>query len=114
MYVYRSIFHTFLELTGPSGYPLDLNVISADAISVIFSWSKVDCEKINGALLGYECKIFFHNFTHMERIAASITTCTYTITLPEFQTVPLAFSVAAINEAGVGDHCPQVALPILG
>lgn len=96
----------------PSGYPLDLKVLSANAISVTFGWSNVECDKINGRLLGYECKFHFDNCTHIQRVVASITN--YTISVPAFEAVPRAFSVAAINQVGVGDHCPQVALPKLG
>lgn len=89
-----------------------MEVLSANAISVIFAWSKVECDKINGALLGYECTVYFDTYTHTESVVASISS--YIVSVPAFQSVPRAFSVAAVNEVGIGDHCPPVNLPNIG
>lgn len=72
----------------------------------------MEYDRVNGALLGYECTIYFDAFNRSEIINASETT--YTLSIPLLSDVPRGFSVAAVNEVGIGDHCPSVNLSYFG
>lgn len=95
-----------------SSYPKDLTLNSIDLSfgRITFGWSAIECDKCNGILSGYECVIYYDNFNVTERFFPQVTE--FTIQLPgePDSRFPQAFSVAAINDIGVGDHCPPVAL----
>lgn len=100
----------FVPFSGPSGCPRDLRIISRDdeLSTVTLGWSEVDCQKQNGLLLGYECAIYFSSSKKTELVDSSANT--YTISLSEMPSIPIAFSVAALNEAGFGAHSPSIEL----
>ena len=77
-------------------------------------WDDLPCENWNGPPLGYECNIYFSNFTHTERVIFPATTYTMILFLKKEPLLPKAFSVAAINTVGVGKHCPPVDLSQFG
>ena len=75
---------------------------------VTFGWKEIECEQVNGVLLGYEIKLYYDKETRTMRMPKSMTT--YTI-LPQRKVktfLPNAISVAAVNELGGGDHSPPV------
>ena len=74
----------------------------------------MECEKINGMMLGYEVKLYYDDETYTERVIESVTTYTISPKWKSKVTLPRAISVAAINEYGVGDHSPQVNINITG
>ena len=81
---------------------------------VTFTWKAVNCEQRNGLLLGYEIKLYYDDKVCTKRVVESVTTFTI---LPQWKPelcFPKAISVAAINEVGVGDHCPPVNLNLSG
>ena len=61
------------------------------------------CHQENGPITGYEYRAYYDLFHYTEGTVDKSTT-TYTI----YDTNIQAFSVAAINEAGVGEHCPPM------
>ena len=74
----------------------------------------MECEQRNGALLGYEIKLYYDEETHTEVVVKSVTTFTILPQLKPKLFLPKAISVAAINEVGVGDHCPPVNVNLSG
>ena len=116
MFYLYGIYCILLHLLEASGYPQDVRLVSSNWIKghIKFSWHELDCDKHNGWLLGYECTTYFDNFCHTENVPAHVTS--YTLSLYSFEliTLPRAFSVAAINNAGVGDHCPPLNLTSMG
>ena len=77
-------------------------------------WNDLACENWNGPLLGYECNIYFSNFTLTERVVASVTNYTIQLFLEKEHLLPKAFSIAAVNVVGVGAHCPPLDISDLG
>ena len=78
------------------------------------SWSELECEKRNGVLLGYEIKFYCDEKVYTRRVPEFMTTFTI---LPQWKPelcFPKAISVAAINEVGVGNHCPPVNINLFG
>ena len=107
-------FH-FLDLgisAFPQGLKQERNISQTGGIT--FSWKEVDCEQRNGVLLGYEIKLYYDEQVCTGRVVQSITTFTIPpLRKPEL-CFPKAISVAAINEVGVGNHCPPVNVTLLG
>ena len=81
---------------------------------ITFSWKEVDCEQRNGLLLGYEIKLDYGEEVCTRRVVESITTFTILRPWKPELCFPKAISVAAINEVGVGDHCPPVNIKLSG
>ena len=68
----------------------------------------MQCEQRNGVLLGYEIKLYYDKGVYTTEVVASVTMFTI---VPQWLTefsLPKAISVAAVNEVGVGNHCPPV------
>lgn len=101
-----------LLISGVSSYPQDLTFISTDLSlgRIAFAWSEIECEKCNGFLLGYECVIYYDNFKVTENVFPQVTDFTIQLASEPDSRFPRAISVAAINDVGVGDHCPPVTL----
>ena len=79
-----------------------------------FIWKELDCEQRNGVLLGYEIKLYYDKEVLTRRVVESVTTFTI---LPQWKpefSFPKAISVAAVNEVGVGNHCPPVKINLSG
>ena len=101
---------------GISAYPQDLkqeNDISK-AGGITFSWKELDCEQRNGVLLGYEIKLYYDDDVYTGRVVESVTTFTIQPNWMLKFSFPKAISVAAINEVGVGNHCPPVKVNLIG
>ena len=81
---------------------------------ITFSWKALDCEQRNGYLQGYEIKLYNDEKVYTRTVVDSVTTFTVVPQwMPEIS-FPKAISVAAINEVGVGDHCPPVSIDLSG
>ena len=81
---------------------------------ITFSWKELDCEEWNGALAGYEIKLYYEDEVHTERVVEFVTTFTIQPNSMLKFSFPKAISVAAINEVGVGNHCPLVKISLFG
>ena len=97
-------------LLGFSDFPKELKQVCSDSKTgrVKFVWRDIECEQVNGILLGYEVKLYYDKETYTESVIESVNS--YTI-LPQEKhkfLLPKAISVAAISELGVGDHSPPV------
>ena len=66
----------------------------------------MDCEELNGPLIGYEYKIIRDGEEIVVRVDSESTTCVYLLNMTGV--ADCSVSVAAINEAGVGKYCPPV------
>ena len=105
-------FHNLGISAIPQGLKQECNMFQTEGIT--FSWKKVDCEQRNGLFFGYEIKLYYDEEVYTRRVVESITTFTI---LPQWKPelcFPKAISVAAINEVGVGDHCPPVNISLSG
>ena len=81
---------------------------------ITFSWKEVECERRNGLFQGYEIKLYYDDEVCTRGLVEFVTTFTIpSQSEPEFR-FPKAISVAAINEVGVGDHCPPVNINLSG
>ena len=81
---------------------------------ITFNWKEVDCEQRNGVLLGYEIKLYNDQQVYTRTVVKFGTIFTI---LPQWKPdflFPKAISVAAINEVGVGNHCPPVNINLSG
>ena len=87
----------------PSWYPSDLKIIAKTPSSVTFQWSKLKCYQENGPIIGYHYRIYHDPFHYTEGTVNQYTT-TYTV----HDTEITSFSVAAVNEDGIGQHCPPL------
>ena len=107
IYMYLSSLFLF---SGVSGFPQDLKQVYNDPKTgrVIFGWKKLECERMNGVLLGYEVKLYYDEETCTERVIESVTSFAISPQCKPRIPLPIAISVAAINEVGVGDHSPPV------
>ena len=108
MYMYNSHLNTlhFIIHVGPTGVPSDLRVVYANSSVIKFRWSRLECEKQNGPLIGYEYKICVDNKCIKGNVNSQTTTCTKHIQRDYGSYCTI--SVAATNEAGTGDHTPPV------
>ena len=80
---------------------------------IMFSWKEIDCEHWNGVFFGYEIKLYHESKVCTERVIKSVTTFTVQPKWKPTFSYPKAISVAGINEAGVGSHCPPVKINAL-
>ena len=103
-------------LSGVCGYPQGLRGVCNDPEegSITFGWKAVDCERMNGLLLGYEVKLHYDEETRTERVVESVTTYTISPLTKPGWSYPKAISVAAVNEVGVGDYSPPVKIDTSG
>ena len=99
---------TFVEV--PSCAPCDLEIIKVSSSSLAFSFSKLDCEELNGPLTGYEYKVTRDGVETVDRIDPAATTCVCMLNMKGVTNCSV--SVAALNEAGVGKHCSPLNVPL--
>ena len=92
--------------TEPSGHPSELKIVNQTATFVTFEWNKLKCHQENGPITGYEYRAYYDPFHYTEGTLDQSTT-TYTVYSANIQ----AFSVAAINKAGIGVYCPPLQIP---
>ena len=89
----------FLE---PSGYPSIVNIFQSSS-SVTLEWQPLECFEENGPIIGYNYRIYKNLVDYRGYVVGrNITVLTL------MNTYMQAFSVAAINKAGIGEHCPPV------
>ena len=101
---------------GINAVPQDLKQVHnmSKIGGIIFNWKAVECEQRNGVLLGYEIKLYSDEQVYSRTVVESGTIFTI---LPQWKPdfhFPKAISVAAINEVGVGNHCPPVNIDLSG
>ena len=77
---------------------------------ITFSWEEIECEQRNGALLGYEINLHYDEIVHTVKVFKPITAFTIPPLFITQSRYPNAISVAAINQVGVGIHCPPVSI----
>ena len=75
---------------------------------ITFSWRSVERAQRNGVLLGYEVKMYSDEKVYTQTVPEYMTTFTILQESKHRFSFPNAISVAAINEVGVGNHCPPV------
>ena len=113
-----------IKLTSPfydveiSSFPKDLKqdieYNTSKTGGITFSWKELECEHWNGVLHGYEIKLYSDDEVCTKTVVKSVTSFTI---LPQWNPelcFPRAISVAAINQFGVGIHCPPVNITLSG
>lgn len=94
----------FIPFLEPSGYPSNLRIISIVHLTVTFQWSKLECDKQNGPLSGYEYRLHTNSRQVTDVVDPDVTAHSVLVEKPGI----VAFSVAAVNSVGVGPHSPPV------
>ena len=94
----------------PSCCPSDLEVVDVTRTFLAFSFNGQDCEDLNGPLTGYEYKVLRDGKETIDIIDPETTTCVCMLDMNGVSSCSV--SVAAINAAGVGKHCPPVDVPL--
>ena len=72
-------------------------------LMVTFQWKAVECYEENGPITGYHYRVYYDLFNFNDGIVDRNTTMVSLI----YNNMQ-GFSVAAMNEAGTGEHCPPV------
>ena len=99
--MYSGIYYDYV---GPSGYPPYVNVISLEDLTAKFRWSKLECMKQNGPIIGYEYRLETEFETFIGRVGPEETS--YTAVFKKHTVAK--FSVAAVNIVGMGDYSPNI------
>lgn len=114
LYVYQNLFSVWyftFQSTGPSGYITGLYVSDRQETNVTISWKPLECYKQNGPAIAYGIRLYKGLEFTSATIAADSQT-SYTL----YNLVPCwsgyAFSVALINEVGVGDYSPPLPVAV--
>lgn len=87
---------------APSAPPSDLQSISVTPNSITYQWKEVQCCAQNGPILGYQIQVFQSGVIQHQSTLLGSQSTTYTITNFRYCQRSYSFSVAAVNEAGVG------------
>ena len=84
-------------------------MIKRTLLTVTFQWKQLECFEENGPITGYRYRAYIHlsNYTEGE-----VDRNTRMVTL--FHKDMQAFSVAAMNKVGIGEHCPAIEPHIMG
>ena len=103
-------------LSGISSFPQGLKQISSSSEGeyITFVWDELECDLINGVLLGYEVKLYYDEKIITEKVSKSTTTYSVLRVISYKNLFPNAISVAAVNEIGVGDHSPPLKVNLPG
>ena len=101
-----TIFFPIVYNPVPSGYPSDVQIISHTSKLVKFLWKQLECYEENGPMIGYRYRIHYNHTNYSE---GTLKANTHMLTLLRMNVQ--YFSVAAINRAGIGPHCPPVSVP---
>ena len=102
LYLYCTHLCTHAE---PSGYPSEVKIFQLTSTSITFQWQRLKCQQENGPITGYQYRVYHDLFQYSEGTVECNTTM---VTL--YDTNVRAFSVAAMNEAGIGEHSPLLKL----
>lgn len=86
---------------GPSEHPSELQVIMQTSSTVTFQWKELECYEENGPITGYHYRVYYSHSYYTE---GEVDRNTTKITL--LHNNMEGFSVAAVNKAGMGEHCP--------
>ena len=70
-----------------------------------FRWKELACYEENGPITGYQYQVYY--LSHYEEGNVDRRTTMITLHYNNMH----SFSVAAKNEAGVGEHCPPLQVP---
>ena len=89
----------------PSGYPPELRMIAKTLFSVTFKWNELDCHKQNGHITGYGFRTYYDFMQYIDGVLPPNKTV-HTIYTANIGLGGYSVSVAAINEAGVGEYSP--------
>ena len=73
--------------------------------SVTFKWNELPCHKRNGPITGYGYRIYHQYMGYIEGVLPPNTT-SHTVYTANLEQGGYSMSVAAINEAGVGEFSP--------
>ena len=87
----------------PSGSPLSVKFVHQIPNEVTIQWEKLKCHEENGPITGYRYRIY-RDLLHF----SEGTVHENMITVSLFDSTAVAFSVAAENEASVGEFSPPV------
>ena len=87
----------------PSGYPSNLRVLAKTLFSVTFKWNELECHKQNGPITGYEFRVYYAFWRYIEGVLGPKTTV-HTLYVSNTELGGYALSVAAINEASIGEY----------
>ena len=97
-----------LSITEPLAFPVNLKIASLLPNAITYTWNKTHSFVQQEPNIGYEYRFlnghqelttgFIHNFDDMQYIAR----------YPKLQENCYTFSVAAVNHAGTGPHCPPI------
>ena len=102
---------SFFLPVGPDGYPPSLHVSAKHTTSVTVSWAKLEYYRQNGPFIGYVIRLYSGMHYSLASIADRDTT-SYTIeNLVPFH-FDYAFSIAVMNEAGVGEFSPPLHIAV--
>ena len=93
---------------APSGYPSQLQIIELTPLIVTFQWKELQCFEENGPISGYHYRAYY-GVNHYEEGRVDSKTTMISLYYNNMQ----SFSVAAANEAGIGEHCPPLLVPYL-
>ena len=75
---------------------------------VTFQWEELECFEENGPITGYQYRIYY-DLNHYDEARVDKETTTVTLFYKNMQ----GFSVAAMNEAGIGEYCPPLQVPYI-
>ena len=106
LYIFVVTLPLSLIYKAPSGYPSQLHIILQTMLLVTFQWKELACYEEKGPITGYQYRVYY-NFNYYEEGIVDRSTTMITLPYNNMQ----GFSVAAINEAGIGVHCPPVEVP---
>ena len=71
---------------------------------MIIVWEPLECYQENGPIAGYQYRVYYDITNYSDATVARNVTI---LNLLLHRTLK-AFSVAAMNEAGIGEHCPPL------
>ena len=92
-----------LIFTEPSVYPSEVRIIMQTSLTVTFQWKALECYEENGPIIGYHYRAYQDLLHYDEGIV------NWNVTTATFISSDLnSFSLAAMNEAGIGEHCPPI------
>ena len=103
----------FINHLEPSAFPAHLKVVLQTRTAITVQWKRLECYEENGPITGYQYRIYSDLIHYNEGIVDGGTN---RVKLMFGNMRKRAVSVAAINEIGVGQHCPPLLLhfPITG
>lgn len=96
------------KLTGPTGFPGGLRIVSVNSSFIKFRWNKLECNKQNGPLIGYQYKVCTVHKCLDGMIDSKETSCI--LHFEHRDSNKCTISIAAVNEVGIGDYSPNVSV----